>query len=125
MVCKPDLASFRINKTHVFMAGGYAGAYTLCDATAVNSNTGSEIPSFCNDPEIAPESFIEGVVLNKAWMFNGLAWIELPSMSARRDRPHCSIIQKNDGNVSRSLEIDLNLQSIFFSLGSNLSGWWM
>ena len=105
MVFKSVLTSFRINKTHVFMAGGYAGAYALCDATAVNSKTGSEIPSFCNDPEIAPESFIEGVVLNKAWMFNGLAWIELPSMSARRDRPHCSIIQKNDGNVSHSLEI--------------------
>ena len=88
------------------MAGGYAGAYALCDATAVNSKTDSEIPSFCNDPEIAPESFIEGVILDKAWMYNGLAWTELPSMSTRRDRPHCSIIQKNNGNVSCSLEIE-------------------
>ena len=62
----------------------------------VSLNPVGERPSFCEDPEIAPTVFIGGLVLNKAFMYNGLAWEELPPMSVRRDTPMCSLIQKDD-----------------------------
>ena len=54
------------------------------------------LTSNCDDPEVAPNIYTGGLVSNKAFMYNGLAWEELPPMSVRRDTPMCSLIQKED-----------------------------
>ena len=58
----------------------------------------------CDDPNIAPEDLYGALILNKAWMYNGYEWVNLPPMSIQRDRPHCSLVQEevkqDDGPVS-------------------------
>ena len=100
---------FRINSTHTFMAGGYAGIYALCDSLRNaempkndKSGDGNKRPSICDDPSISPDSsqlFGGGVILDRAWIFDGFAWNELPPMSTTRDRPHCSLVEDENGLV--------------------------
>ena len=144
---------YRINSTHIFLAGGFAGPATLCgietqqeeidyyggyedydyqyqpgdyqpidlqpnDDYQPSDNSTSKraaendyddnnpekvgedqsilLTSNCDDPEVAPNIYTGGLVSNKAFMYNGLAWEELPPMSVRRDTPMCSLIQKED-----------------------------
>ena len=105
------------------MAGGFAGPSTLCGN---DTNTGPQYddyedyrgdnvrgdyefqdkkvslnpvgkkPSFCDDPDVAPDAYTGGLVLNKAYLYNGLAWVEMSPMSVRRDNLMCSLIQKDD-----------------------------
>ena len=90
--------NYRINSTHIFLAGGYAGPSTLCgiETKKEEINPVGKKPSFCEDPEVAPDAYTGGLVLNKAFMYNGLAWEELPPMSVRRDTPICSLIHNED-----------------------------
>ena len=64
----------------------------------------TERPTNCDDPNIAPEDLYGALILNKAWMYNGYEWVDLPPMSIQRDRPHCSLVQEeveqDDGPVS-------------------------
>ena len=90
------------------MAGGYAGAYSLCDTSKnvellkkVAPGEGNARPSKCDDPSISPgSSELSGaLVLDRAWMYNEGAWYDLPPMSTIRDRPHCSLVQEENGLV--------------------------
>ena len=100
---------FRINSTHTFMAGGYAGIYALCDSSRnaeilknFKPGDGNKRHSIWDDPSVSPDSsqlFGGGVFLDRAWIFDGLAWNELPAMSTTRDRPHCSLVEDENGLV--------------------------
>ena len=171
---------YRINSTHVFLAGGFAGPSTLCgiDTNAgpqynnydgydygtgdyppidyspsdyptskraanddyedytpenvsgdqktlhqsdsdyifyedqdkkVSLNPVGKRPSFCDDPDVAPDAYTGGLVLKKAYLYNGLAWEEMPPMSVRRDTLMCSLIQKDDQVLLIYFEIFLGL----------------
>ena len=105
---KNPLILFRINSTHTFMAGGYAGIYSLCDTTKnveflqnVIPGDNNTRPSICDDPNVSPDSteLFGALILDRAWMYIDGAWHELPSMSTKRDRPHCSLVEGKDGLV--------------------------
>eukprot|EP00094_Tigriopus_californicus_P006154 TCALIF_05926-PA protein Name:"Similar to snk Serine protease snake (Drosophila melanogaster)" AED:0.19 eAED:0.19 QI:0/0.83/0.71/0.85/0.66/0.71/7/188/824 len=69
-----------LNKTHVVIAGGYADQFTL------TSNRGESI-------------YNAGESQDKSWMYDGYRWNELESMSTRRDRPACSLVQTDEGKL--------------------------
>ena len=90
------------------MAGGYAGIYNLCDTSKnveLLQNVVPELknnrPSICDDPSVSPDSseLFGALILDRAWMYNDGAWHELPQMSTTRDRPHCSLVEEENGSV--------------------------
>ena len=90
------------------MAGGYAGIYNLCDTSKnvellqnVVPEDKNKSPSICDDPSVSPDSseLFGALILDRAWMYIDGAWHELPSMSTKRDRPHCSLVEGKDGLV--------------------------
>ena len=80
---------------YMFYEDDIRGEYDYQESKASLNPVGKK-PSLCDDPDVAPNAYTGGLVLDKAFMFNGLAWEELPSMSVRRDRPMCSLIQRDD-----------------------------
>ena len=108
LIKKNTLILFRINSTHTFMAGGYAGIYNLCDTTKnieflqnVIPGDNNTRPSKCDDDTVSADSSeLKGaLILDRAWMYIDGAWHELSSMSTKRDRPHCSLVEGEDGLV--------------------------
>jgi hypothetical protein len=71
---------FSINKTHVLIAGGYTGHYVLTD-------------------DFGRKITFGGKSLDRAWLFDGTYWEEVAPMATVRDRPACSLIQKEDGTI--------------------------
>ena len=108
--------SVRISSTHVFMAGGFAQPYRVCDplknlptireddsdleiSGVRSSGQDNDLPACDLDHPLAG-----GTVLKKAWMYDGNQWDLLPSMSTPRDRPACSLVESGDGaSVSYSI----------------------
>lgn len=85
----------RLNSTHIFMAGGFANAYRVCDALGTNPE------SSCDTDEPTELDLGGGKVLDRAWMYDGYEWVDLAPMSTPRDRPACSLVQSDDGSVSK------------------------
>ena len=90
----------KIRKARQLDSSDYITEPPLYDATGAVT----ERPTNCDDPNIAPEDLYGALILNKAWMYNGYKWVDLPPMSIQRDRPHCSLVQEEveqvDGPVS-------------------------
>merc|ERR1711970_1599574 len=40
-----------------------------------------------------------GFAINRAWMFDGYYWVELANMFEVRDRPACSLLNKENGQI--------------------------
>ena len=72
-----------MNRTHVMIAGGFAGDYTFVNPLIPNSS-----------PVYYP-----GTALSNAWLYDGNYWIPVDNMSTVRDRPACSIVQLPQGQV--------------------------
>ena len=83
-----------MNQTHVFIAGGYARAYYIKNLKAENTENISE------DTEKFSEDIGGGIVLNKAWIYDGNDWNPLPNMFEPRDRPACTTINMPNGEAS-------------------------
>ena len=83
------------NSDDIFYEDYIRGDYEYQEKKVSLNPVGNK-PSFCEDPEVAPDAYTGGLVLKKAFMYNGLAWEELPPMSVRRDSPICSLIHNED-----------------------------
>ena len=99
----------------IIILGGYAGSYkfselgidedlnfkpqSLADAVNIRGEDKN-----AEDAQKTPD-FVKGRGLNRAWMFNGYKWVRLPSMSVKRDRPACTLVQKRNGNVSTQCQL--------------------
>ena len=80
------------------MAGGYAADHVLRN------------PNFPDAEGI----FVAGRALNDAWMYDGYYWTELPPMSTIRDRPACTLVQLDNGDVN--LLVSCNWDRCIFNL---------
>ena len=70
-----------INRTHVVIVGGYAADH------------------YIDPPFGLPDVYVPGLGLNKTWMYDGNAWENMPDMHEVRDRPACSLLQLDNGEI--------------------------
>ena len=79
------------------MAGGYAGIFAKCELE------GQERPKFCDDDEdlvISQDRLAGDEIIPMAWIYEEDGWRRIPNMSFARIYHQCSLIQKNESNVS-------------------------
>jgi hypothetical protein len=76
------------------MAGGHLSFYKLGDGF------GDEDLKKCAPSGKYSGGFGGGGSASEAWMFDGVDWQPLPSMSVVRNSPMCSLVQMDDGEVS-------------------------
>ena len=105
------------NSDDIFYEDYIRGDYEYQEKKVSLNPVGNK-PSFCEDPEVAPDAYTGGLVLKKAFMYNGLAWEELPPMSVRRDSPICSLIHNEDQVI---LLIYSRAQELFYNFISNFT----
>ena len=93
----------RLNRTHVFIAGGFASAYRPGDPLTEQRDQSPDgevinlVPR--RSRRQADGDIGGGVTLNRAWLFDGYYWNEVSDMSQVRDRPACSLVNMPDGSV--------------------------
>lgn len=80
----------QINRTHVMIAGGYAGP-----------DEKNRIPPdmkewVAKNPSVKD---FAGTHLNKTWLYNGQDWVETADMSTPRDRAACSLVELPNGET--------------------------
>ena len=73
------------------LLSGYGAAYRVCDPLN---------PRSCDEDTAADRSLAGGKVFSNAWMYDGNQWNDLPAMSTPRDRPACSLVESDNGEVS-------------------------
>ena len=76
---------------------GYGDAYRVCDPLN---------PRSCDEDTAADRSLAGGKVFSNAWMYDGNQWNDLPDMSTPRDRPACSLVESDNGEVSYKKQHD-------------------
>ncbi len=98
----------QLNKTHIFMAGGYARAYRFSDPLAPKPS-GDPDPEIEVNPRFRPRTSRQikddnsdiggGYSLRRAWLYDGYYWREIQNMYHIRDRPACSTLNMPDGTI--------------------------
>ena len=89
-----SFCAVKLNKTHIFIAGGYARAYKVEGVKQSPNEPADDTIDYNDDSKTDG-----GIVLNKSWMYNGFDWTLLPSMTEARDRPACTSINLPNGNI--------------------------
>lgn len=104
------MVRFRINVTHIFMAGGKVGPFIIKDnfdgnETAAFATISSDGDYFVSKANRSDSS--GGTPLKKSYLFDGVTWINASPMPTQRVSPVCPLLEMDDGELSN---ID---QSIF------------
>ena len=89
-ICHEGLANITFDMS-CFLLSGYGDAYRVCDPLN---------PRSCDEDTAADRSLAGGKVFSNAWMYDGNQWNDLPAMSTPRDRPACSLVESDNGEVS-------------------------
>ena len=91
----------RLNRTHVFIAGGFASAYRTGDPLTEqrgSSNSQNNLGPRRSKRQV-DSALGGGIALNRAWLYDGYYWNEVADMSIVRDRPACSLLNLPNGSI--------------------------
>ena len=102
--------AINLNKTHVFIAGGFAKAYYFQDNAADKIQRNKLDPlgdgiDLVNQGRAKPRrgrrqaGIGGGYSLKSAWIYDGNHWNRISDLQVPRDRPACSVMTKEDGSI--------------------------
>ncbi len=103
------LKHFRINSTHLFMAGGLAQTFNLVKDFAEEDYVRDSTGCLRASNATLVDGIGGGTYFDRAWIFDGKDWRNIAPMSVARDQPACSLVEMDDGEVSPSVRLSVCL----------------
>jgi hypothetical protein len=98
---------FRINSTHLFMAGGLAQTFNLVNDFAEEDYVRDSTGCLRASNATLVDGIGGGTYFDRAWIFDGKDWHNITHMSVARDQPACSLVEMDDGEVSPSVHMPI------------------
>ena len=80
--------------TFIIILSGKGEPYRVCNQLNQRSCDDDTLEELIDRDSAVPGTF------NNAWMYDGNQWNDLPDMSTPRDRPSCSLVESDNGEVS-------------------------